>query len=92
MTACNPFGAQEDFETNTKACAYLRKRLDSHVAAPTQIIEGEGIDPSGAWGAEKSFLVLGLDLETAEALGREFGQNAVVWFGADAIPRLILLR
>lgn len=92
ITACNPFGAQEDFETNTKACAYLRKRLDSYVAAPTQIIEGEGIDPSGAWPAEKSFLVLGLDIETAEALGREFGQNAVVWSGADAIPRLILLR
>lgn len=92
ITACNPFGAQEDFEANMKACADLRKRLDNYVAEPTQIIEGDGIDPSGAWPAEKSFLVLGLDLEASEALGREFGQNAVVWSGADAIPRLILLR
>lgn len=92
ITACNPFGAQESPEMNIKACADLRERLDSYVAQPVQIIEGEGIDPSGAWPAEKSFLVLGLDLETAEALGREFGQNAVVWSGADATPRLILLR
>jgi hypothetical protein len=28
----------------------------------------------------------------AQALGREFRQNAIVWAGPDAIPRLILLR
>ncbi len=74
-----------------RACAALRDRLDSYVARPDQIIEGMGIDPSGKWPAEKSFLALGLDLETSRALGREFGQNAIVWAGADAIPRLILL-
>ena len=92
ITACNPFGAAESDEVNTKACLDLRKSLDRYVADQRQIVEGEGIDPSGAWPAEKSFLVLGLDLETAKVLGKEFGQNAVVWTGAEAIPRLVLLR
>lgn len=92
ITACNPFGALENLEANMKACADLRDRLERYVAQPDQIIEGMGIDSSGAWPPEKSFLVLGLDLETSRTLGREFGQNAVVWAGADAIPLLILLR
>ncbi|SOD41649.1 DUF3293 domain-containing protein [Nitrosovibrio sp. Nv4] len=92
ITACNPFGALENREANMKACADLRDRLDRYVARPDQIIEGMGIGSSGAWPPEKSFLVLGLDLETSRTLGREFGQNAVVWVGADAIPQLILLR
>ena len=69
----------------------LRDEILSLELRPGQLIEGIGIDPSGEWPAEKSFLALGLDLETSRALGREFGQNAIVWAGADAIPRLILL-
>lgn len=92
ITACNPFGAAESHEVNMKACLHLRKSLDRYVADQRQIIEGEGIDPSGGWQAEKSFLVLGLDLETTKALGKEFGQNAVVWSDGEAIPRLVLLR
>jgi hypothetical protein len=91
ITACNPFGAQESLEANMRACAALRDRLDSYVARPDQIIEGMGIDPSGEWPAEKSFLVLGLDLDASCILGEEFGQNAIVWVEADAVPRLILL-
>lgn len=91
ITACNPYGAKESPEANMRACAALRDRLDRYVAQPDQIIEGMGIDPSEEWPAERSFLALGLDLETSRALGREFGQNAIVWAGADAIPKLILL-
>lgn len=92
ITACNPFGAAESHEMNMKACLDLRKSLERYVAKQSQIIEGEGIDPAGAWAAEKSFLVLGLNLETTKALGKEFGQNAVVWIGTEAIPKLVLLR
>ncbi len=35
---------------------------------------------------------LGLPLEEARALGNEFEQNAIVWSGPDAVPKLILLR
>lgn len=91
ITACNPFGQVQSPEINRKTCAHLFDRLHGLVS-PGGIIEGEGFDPSGKWPAEKSFLALGLDLEASSALGKEFGQNAIVWAGADAIPRLILLR
>jgi len=41
---------------------------------------------------EKSFFALGVDLETAKNLGICYQQNAIVWAGADAVPKLILLR
>jgi hypothetical protein len=63
-----------------------------YCARPEEIIDGESSDSIGTWPGEKSFLVLGLDLETAIRLGREFRQNALVWADEDAIPRLILLR
>lgn len=79
-------------EANHAVCARLRDELIRLATHLEQIVEGEGRDPSEAWAGEKSFLALGLDLETSQVLGRKFGQNAIVWAGADAIPRLILLR
>lgn len=91
ITACNPFGQHRSSEENLAACAHLFDRLRK-VVGEDQIIEGKGRDPSGAWPAEKSFLVLGLDHERSLTLGREFDQNAIVWAGADAVPELSLLR
>lgn len=102
ITACNPFSLPQNPEANLAACARLRHRLDRQLrrhatqatqpAQAHQIIEGMSCDSSGAWAAEKSFLALGLDLEASRAIGREFGQNAIIWSGPDAVPRLILLR
>lgn len=92
ITACNPFSLPQSPELNHAACAHLRGALIHHTSRPEEIIEGEARDPSGAWSGEKSFLALGLDLETSKALGRRFEQNAIVWAGADAIPRLVFLR
>ena len=92
ITACNPFSLPQSPELNQAACAHLRDALIRHTSRPEEIIEGEGCDPAGAWPGEKSFLVLGLDLETSKVLGGKFEQNAIVWAGADAIPRLVLLR
>lgn len=92
LTACNPFGVRQDPESNRAACAALRNRLNEHVSRSDQIIEGAGSDPSSDWPSEESFLVLGLGLEAARVLGREFHQNALLWADHDAIPRLILLR
>ena len=55
-------------------------------------IEGAGEHPSNSWPAEASFLVLGLSLEDASEIGRQFEQNGVVWSDAKAQPQLILLR
>jgi hypothetical protein len=92
ITACNPFGIRQNPESNRAACAALRNRLDEYVSHPEQVIEGTGSDPHEAWSPEESFLVLGLGLEAARVLGDEFRQNAILWAGHDAIPRLILLR
>ena len=89
ITACNPGSQPQSPAANRAADARLRAELSRH---SKQIIEGTGSDPSGAWPPEQSLLALGVDLATAQALGRQFGQNAIVWAGADAIPRLILLR
>jgi hypothetical protein len=35
---------------------------------------------------------LGVTRRAAQALGRQFEQNAIVWAGAAAVPELILLR
>jgi hypothetical protein len=89
ITAFNPFGQAQSDEANEAAHGRLREYL--HVLTP-YVIEGVGADPTGAWPEEKSFLALGINLVTARPLGLRVRQDAVVWVGEDAIPRLILLR
>lgn len=55
------------------------------------VIEGLNIDPAGVWPTEKSFFIPEIDINTAKSLGQQFRQNAIVWIGRDAIPRLVLL-
>jgi hypothetical protein len=91
ITACNPWGKRQRADANLAANARLADRLGQLSGGEGRVIEGAGYDSRGTWPEEKSFFVLGLDLEASKALGREFNQNAVVWAGTDAIPRLILL-
>ena len=51
---------------------------------------GEGREPDGSW-REPSRLVIGIYRENAEALGRLFGQNAIVFMEKGAAPELVLL-
>ncbi len=88
ITAYNPFSQTQSDEANLDAHERLRDILGGQ-ASP--VIESAGADPSGAH-EEKSFLALGVDLEASKVLGTQFGQNAIVWAGEDAVPRLILLR
>jgi hypothetical protein len=56
---------------------------------------GVGQHPGNGWECrlgEPSLLAYGPDLEAAEALRRRLGQNAIVWVGTDAVPRLALLE
>ena len=89
LTAWNPFSAETSEEGNRKAQRHLLRQL-SVEGFPT--MNALGIDPSGDWPGEESIFVPGLDLERAKTLGAEFGQNAVVWADADAVPQLVLLR
>ena len=54
--------------------------------------KGLGKPACGNWGAEDSFLVLGMDQAASMKLGRHFEQNAIVFSEYDAIPKLLLLR
>jgi hypothetical protein len=89
ITAYSPFGQPGSREANEAAHARLGAELKG-LGRP--VIEGVGADPTGHWPEERSYFVLGVDLESAKGLGLRYQQNAIVWVGADAVPTLILLR
>ncbi len=89
LTACNPFSHAFGDAENHDRQRSLAKELEFRGLG---FLPGIGEHPSNGWPGEDSFLVLGLNLEAAKALGKRFEQNALVWSGVDAIPRLVLLR
>ena len=86
LSAWNPGSVARVVADNEAAHARLLAAL---AAAGLEGIEGWGRDPGGEWPAERSLLVPGLALPAALALAREFGQNAILHAGADAVPRLV---
>jgi putative PIN family toxin of toxin-antitoxin system len=86
VTAANPRGAQASAAQNDAAMASLAAALSWPALA------GEGRDPQGRWRAEPSLLVLGIARAEAEALGRRFAQNAIVYCERGGAPELVLLR
>ncbi|MBN3755980.1 DUF3293 domain-containing protein [Paraburkholderia sp. Tr-20389] len=89
ITACNPFSQDCSAEFNADRQQALARELEKPGLVA---IEGSGRHPSNNWPGEASFLVLGLSLDAAKALGTQYGQNAIVWSADDATPQLILLR
>lgn len=89
VTACNPLSEQLTKDENAAHMATLTLEV---LLARFPHLPGEGVHPSGTWPAEPSLLVLGIDLAAARALGARYRQNAIVFCGADAVPRLELLR
>ena len=89
ITAFNPHGQAQSEEANEAAHLRLDKELRRLYAI---VIDGAGADPGGEWPPEKSFFALGVDLESSKIIGKRYKQDAIVWAGKDAIPKLILLR
>jgi len=89
IAAVNPFGQVLDEAVNARRHAELGQDLAARGLAS---LEGVGQHPSNGWPGEESYLVFGLPLAAAKALGTRLEQNAIVWSGADAVPQLILLR
>ncbi len=89
ITACNPHSQVRDDAVNANRQSALAHELERRSLI---FINGIGKHPSNKWPGEASFLVLGLGLATAKTLGTRLEQNAIVWNGLNAVPRLILLR
>jgi hypothetical protein len=89
ITAFNPLGQKQQDAANEAAHARLGEQLR---ATSSHVIEGEGADADGNWPPEKSYLAIGIGVDTARELGSRFRQDAVIWIGKDAIPQLLLLR
>lgn len=89
ITACNPLSQQLNDTENAMRQAEVAAELGRRGLA---FLEGVGQHRSGDWPGEPSFLVLGLALEAAKSLSKTYEQNAIVWCGPDAVPKLILLR
>ena len=88
ITAYNPFSQPLSDDENRLRNAKL---VDEIKQRSLKFITGIGQDPERKWIGEISILVLGLGLEAAKALGKQYEQNAIVWCDADAVPQLIML-
>jgi hypothetical protein len=89
ITACNPYSAELTSAENEVRQKNLASELGMHGLA---FVDAIGQHPTNGWEGEPSFLVFGLTLEAAKTLCARLEQNGFVWSGADAVPRLILLK
>jgi hypothetical protein len=89
ITAYNPHSLATAAASNAERLARLAAELASRGLEP---IDAIGMDPSGTWPGEPSFLAPGMSLTDTREMGVRYRQNAVVWSGSEATPRLILLR
>jgi hypothetical protein len=89
VTACNPFSAELSDEENQARQTGLEQDLRARSLC---FLPGIGQHPSNGWPGEPSFLVLGIDLPAAKALGVRLEQNAIAWAGGSGVPELVLLR
>lgn len=88
ITAWNPYSAPATPDNDVRQASLLRDLR----ARGYRWIAGVGGDASADWAGEVSVLALGVNRHVVCELGRRHEQNAVLWAGADAIPRLLLLR
>lgn len=89
ITACNPFSAALSSAQNVRRQLDLADELRQRGLV---FVDAIGQHPTNGWAGEPSFLVFGLALEAAKSLCANLEQNALVWSGVDAVPKLILLR
>lgn len=89
LTACNPYS---EVVGDVENAAFLHKLGRELTSLGLTFIPGMGQDNQGQWPGEPSFLIFGLQLDEAQAMGAQYRQNALVWCGTDAMPQLILLR
>ena len=87
LTAANPRSKPQSAAQNASALSALDQLV---AAAGYPWRAGEGREPDGSW-VEPSRLIIGIYRENAEALGRLFGQNAIVFIEKGGPPELLVL-
>jgi hypothetical protein len=87
--AFNPFSREVAADENHRQQEWLAKELTRR---SLDFVEGVGQHPSADWPGEPSFLVFELEPEAAKSLGQPLKQNAIIWFGADRVPNLVLSK
>jgi hypothetical protein len=75
ITAHNPGSRECAPEANAQAQDRLRAEL---ARMGFRLWEGRSVSDAGDWPVEDSLLVLGISLDQAKGIGRQFGQNAVL--------------
>jgi hypothetical protein len=88
ITAWNPEGSAASRPENDIRQRLLLRDLD---AVSINHFDGLG-QGEGDWPPEPSQLLLGCTWLQAIHLGQHYSQNAIVWVGKDAVPKLVLLR
>ncbi len=86
ITAANPHGEAMSAWKNEIANAALVQSLSAY-----RCFEGEGRDLQKRWTPERSVLVIGIPRPDAEAVGRAFGQNAIVFVEKGRAPELVMI-
>lgn len=89
ITAYNPYSQELTRDVNKLRNQKLEALIQSKCF---KYFQGVGKCASDDGEGEVSFLILGIDKDTASDLGKQFEQNAIVWCSADADPQLILLK
>ena len=89
ITAWNPYSRSLSRMANSDRHRRLkllmrRRRL--------RFLEGEGRGEIGDWPPEESLFVVGVSREMANALGREWHQNAIVFVELGRTAELVMLR
>lgn len=85
ITAWNPYSQMTELSVNDQSSLELRSDLTGYI-----VYEGEGVGTDSNWPPEKSFLVLGIDRDSAILLGKKYKQNAIVFGTIQTNAELIL--
>lgn len=87
ITAWNPFSAQQlSLVENRKAHQYLIKVLNTNHLT---FLPALAIDPTETWPTEEGVFLFDVSLKEMIELGRQFGQNAVLYGAAHGIPEIL---
>jgi hypothetical protein len=89
ITACNPNSVALSEAQNMMRQTDLAVDLQQLGLDCLEVI---GQHPHNDWPGEPSYLVFGLAMQAAKTLATRLEQNAFIWSGEDAVPKLVLLK